>query len=55
MRPVEKEALEGIADDERAIQEQMNITQMGEDFRREAERKSQLTLEEQMQMLQQGR
>ena len=55
MRPVEKEALEGIADDERAIQEQMNITQMGEDFRREAERKSQLTLEDQMQMLQQGR
>ena len=55
MRPVEKEALEGVADDERAIQEQMNITQMGEDFRREAERKSQLTLEDQMQMLQQGR
>jgi len=42
-------------DDERAIQEQMNIKKMSEDFRSEAERKSQLTLEEQMQLLQQGR
>ena len=42
-------------DDERAIQEQMNIKKMSEDFRSEAERKSQLTLEEQMQSLQQGR
>ena len=41
-------------DDERAIQEQMNITKMSEDFGREAERKSQLSLEEQMQMLNQG-
>ena len=42
-------------DDERAIQEQMNIKKMSGDFRSEAERKSQLTLEEQMQSLQQGR
>jgi hypothetical protein len=55
MRPVEKKALEGIADDERDIQEQMNITQMGEGFSREAERKSQLSLDQQMQILQQGR
>ena len=41
-------------DDERAIQEQMNIKKMSEDFGREAERKSQLSLEEQMQMLNQG-
>ena len=41
-------------DDELAIQKQMNIKKMSEDFGREAERKSQLSLEEQMQMLNQG-
>ena len=43
-------------DDERAIQEQMNITKMSEDFGREAERKSQLSLDEQInEMLSQRR
>ena len=55
MRPIEKKELETVADDEKAIQEQMNIRKMGEDFRREAERKSQLSLDEQMQLLNQGR
>ena len=41
-------------DDELAIQKQMNIKKMSEDFGREAERKSQLSLEEQLQMLNQG-
>ena len=41
-------------DDELAIQKQMNIKKMSEDFGREAERKSQLSLDEQMQMLNQG-
>ena len=43
-----KKELETVADDERAIQEQMNIRKMSEDFSREAERKSQLTLDEQI-------
>ena len=55
MRPIQKKELETVADDERAIQEQMNIRKMSEDFRSEAERKSQLSLDEQMQILQQGR
>ena len=55
MRPIQKRELETVADDERAIQEQMNIRKMSEDFRSEAERKSQLSLGEQMQLLQQGR
>lgn len=53
----EREFRQGVSpqlDDERAIQEQMNIKKMSEDFGREAERKSQLSLEEQMQMLNQG-
>tara|TARA_R100001086_G_scaffold130588_1_gene67646 strand:+ start:179 stop:1945 length:1767 start_codon:yes stop_codon:yes gene_type:complete len=55
MRPIQKKELETVADDEKAIQEQMNIRKMGEDFRSEAERKSQLSLDEQMQLLNQGR
>ena len=56
MRPIQKRELETVADDERAIQEQMNIRKMSEDFSREAERKSQLTLDEQInEMLSQRR
>ena len=41
-------------DDELAIQKQMNIKKMSEDFSSEAERKSQLSLDEQMQLINQG-
>ena len=41
-------------DDELEVQQQMNIRKMGEDFSREAERKSQLSLDEQMQLINQG-
>ncbi len=42
-------------DDELAIQKQINIKKMSEDFGSEAERKSQLSLDEQMQGRNQGR
>lgn len=41
-------------DAELEVQKQMNVRKMSEDFGREAERKSQLSLEEQMQTLNQG-
>ena len=50
-----RDTMAGQLDDEKDIQEQMNIRRMGEGFRGEAERKSQLTLDEQMQLLNQGR
>ena len=43
--------LSSQVDDELEVQQQMNIRKMGEDFSREAERKSQLSLDEQMQLL----
>ena len=50
-----RDTMAGQLDDEKDIQEQMNIRGMGEGFRGEAERKSQLTLDEQMQLLNQRR
>ena len=55
MRPIQNPQLQAVADDERKLQAQINRQNLAQDFRSEAERKSQLTLEEQMQMLQQGR
>lgn len=49
-----RKSISSQVDDELAIQKQMNITQMGEDFRRKAEKKSQLSLDEQMQLINQG-
>ena len=48
MRPIQKEALTGVADDELEVQKQMNLKKQSEDFRSEAERKSQLSLDEQI-------
>ena len=56
MRPIEKKALINVADDELEVQKQMNLKKQSEDFRREAERKSQLSLDEQInEMLSQRR
>ena len=49
-----RESISPQLDDELDVQKQMNIKEMGASFRREAERKSQLSLDEQMQMLNQG-
>ena len=51
MRPVQKKALTDVADNEQTVQEQMNLKKQSEDFSREAERKSQLSLDEQLQQL----
>ena len=49
-----REDMSSQMDDELAIQKQMNIKKMSEDFSSEAERKSQLSLDEQMQLINQG-
>ena len=53
MRPIQNPQLQAVADDERAVQEQMNMQNLTQNFRSEAERKSGLSLEDQMKILQQ--
>ena len=53
MRPIQNPQLQAVADDEKIIQEQMNLKKQSEDFRSEAERKKGLSLEDQMKILQQ--
>jgi len=53
MRPIQNPQLQAVADDERAVQEQMNMQNLTQNFRSEAERKSDLSLEDQMKILQQ--
>lgn len=53
MRPIQNPQLQAVADDERQLQEQMNMKNLTQDFRSEAERKSGLSLEDQMKILQQ--
>lgn len=48
MRPIQKEALTSVADDELEVQKQMNLKKQSEDFRSKAEKKSQLSLDEQI-------
>lgn len=53
MRPIQNPQLQAVADDERQLQEQINMKNLTQDFRSEAERKSGLSLEDQMKILQQ--